>query len=166
MRIADVMTRDVAVVSPRHSLREAAGRMDELNVGALPVCDGKRLVGIVTDRDITVRCTAAGASPVFTQVHEAMTDEVRYCFEDAPVEEAEQEMVRLQIRRLPVVDDRKRLVGMVTLGDLATDRAPGTEQTLRAISEPSEPDRSGGNGRHRARGRVQRYAREPDYWYD
>src|SRR2546423_11647793 len=73
MRIADVMTRDVAVVSPRHSLREAARRMDELNVGALPVCDGKRLVGILTDRDITVRCTAPGASPAFTQVHEAMT---------------------------------------------------------------------------------------------
>jgi CBS domain-containing protein len=145
MRVADVMTRDVAVVSPQASVREAARRMDRLNVGALPVCDGARLVGIVTDRDITVRCTAAGAPPDRTRVCEVMTDDVRWCFEDDPVEEAEQEMAQVQIRRLPVVDGRKRLVGMLSLGDLATERAPGTGDTLRSISEPSEPDRSDGS---------------------
>jgi CBS domain-containing protein len=142
MRVCDAMTRNVAAVSPYDSLREAAWRMDQLNVGALPVCDGRRLVGIVTDRDITVRCTAAGASPVNTPVCEAMSEDVRWCYEDDDVEEAEDAMEAMQIRRLPVIDADKRLVGMLSLGDLATDRAPQVEHTLRRISEPSEPDRS------------------------
>ncbi|HYD07009.1 MAG TPA: CBS domain-containing protein [Reyranella sp.] len=142
MQVCDAMTRNVAVVSPGDSLRTAAFRMDALNVGALPVCDGARLVGIVTDRDITVRCTSAGASPDRTPVSEAMTEDVCWCFEDDPIEEVEQAMAQMQIRRMPVVDGHKRLVGMVSLGDLATDHAPGSEETLRAISEPSEPDRS------------------------
>src|SRR5438270_846104 len=129
MRVRDLMTRDVAVLSPRDSVREAACRMDDLNVGALPVCDGSRLVGIVTDRDITVRCTAAGGRPDAIRVHEVMTDDVRWCFEDDPLEEVEQEMAEVQIRRMPVVDGRKRLVGMLSLGDLAAVRAPGTEDT-------------------------------------
>jgi CBS domain-containing protein len=144
MQVADVMTRNVAVVSPDASLCEAACRMDDLNVGALPVCDGERLVGILTDRDITVRATAAGAPPNRTPVHEVMTDDVLWCYEDDDVEEAEQAMRRLQIRRLPVIDGRKRLIGMLSLGDLATDRAPGVGDTLRSISEPSEPDRPRG----------------------
>lgn len=142
MQVSDVMSRDVAVVSPHDSLRMAAFRMDEFDVGALPVCDGDRLVGIVSDRDIVVRCTSAGASPNRTSVTEAMTEEVCWCFEDDPVEEVEEAMQHMQIRRMPVVDGHKRLVGMVSLGDLATDRAPGSEDTLRAISEPSQPDRS------------------------
>ena len=158
MRVADVMTRDVAVVSPQASVREAARRMDRLNVGALPVCDGARLVGIVTDRDITVRCTAAGAPPDRRRVCEVMTDDVRWCFEDDPLEEVEQEMAEVQIRRMPVVDGRKRLVGMLSLGDLAAVRAPGTEDTLRSISEPSAPDRS---DRLSARARGYRRIRRP-----
>jgi CBS domain-containing protein len=142
MQVCDVMTRNVAVVSPGDSLRMAASRMDEFNVGSLPVCDGARLVGIVSDRDITVRCTAAGAAPDRTAVAEAMTEGVRWCFADDPVEDVEQAMAEMQIRRMPVVDGHKRLVGMVSLGDLATDHAPGSEATLRAISDPSEPDRS------------------------
>jgi CBS domain-containing protein len=151
MRVGEVMTRDVAVVSPYATLREAARRMDNLNVGALPVCDGRRLVGIVTDRDIVVRATAAGAAPDLTRVHDVMTDDVMWCFEDDDVEEAEEEMARVQIRRLPVVDGRKRLVGMLSLGDLATDRAPRADDTLRSISEPSEPDRSDGRYFYRRR---------------
>src|SRR5581483_11479218 len=142
MQVSDVMSRDVVVVSPDDSLRQAAYRMDEFNVGALPVCDGERLVGIVSDRDMVVRCTPAGASPDRTPVADAMTDEVCWCFEDDPVEEVEEAMARMQIRRMPVVDGHKRLVGMVSLGDLATDRAAGSGDTLRAISEPSWPDRS------------------------
>ena len=142
MRAGEVMTRNVVTVRPDAMVREAARMMDELNVGALPVCDGKRLVGIITDRDIVVRSTADGMRPDATPVHTVMTDEVCWCFENDSVEQIEDAMARRQIRRMPVVDQGKRLVGMITLGDLATDRAPGTDRTLRRISEPSEPDRS------------------------
>ena len=142
MRAADVMTRDVVTVRPDAMIREAARMMDDLNVGALPVCDGRRLVGIITDRDIVVRSTADGMRPDATPVQAVMTDEVCWCFEHDPVEKIEDAMMRRQIRRMPVVDQDKRLVGMIALGDLATDRAPGADDTLRRISEPSEPDRS------------------------
>jgi CBS domain-containing protein len=142
MRAAEIMTRDVVTVRPDASVREAARMMDDLNVGALPVCDGRRLVGIVTDRDITVRATADGMRPDRTPVHAVMTDDVCWCFEDDAVEAIEHEMARRQIRRMPVVDAEKRLVGMIAMGDLATGEAPGAGATLRRISEPSEPDRA------------------------
>jgi CBS domain-containing protein len=142
MRIADVMTRDVQVILPDRSVRDAARLMDDLNVGVLPVCDGRRLVGIITDRDITVRATAAGKDPDQTRVREVMTDDVRWCFEDEDVKDVVRTMSEVQIRRLPVVDRNKHLVGIVALGDLATDRAEGANEALRRISEPSEPDRS------------------------
>jgi CBS domain-containing protein len=125
MRAGEVMTRDVVTVRPDATLREAACLMDDLNVGALPVCDGRRLVGIITDRDITVRATADGMRPDATPVHMVMTDDVCWCFEDDSIDEIEHEMARHQIRRLPVVDGRKRLVGMLTLGDLADDHVRG-----------------------------------------
>jgi CBS domain-containing protein len=142
MRIAEVMTREVKVIGPERSVRDAARLMDDLNVGALPVCDGQRLVGMITDRDITVRATAAGEDPDRTQVKKIMSEDVRWCFEDDDVSEVVRTMGDVQIRRLPVVDREKRVVGIVALGDLATDRAEGTEEALRNISEPSEPDRS------------------------
>jgi CBS-domain-containing membrane protein len=115
--------------------------MDDRNVGALPVCDGKRLIGIITDRNITVRATADGMRPDVTLVQAVMSDDVCWCFEDDPVEGIECAMARRRIRCLPVVDDRKRLVGMISPGELATDLARGTEDTLRSISWLSEPDR-------------------------
>ena len=141
MRIAEVMTRDVAVVRPSDAIRRAAQMMDELNVGVLPVCDGQRLVGMITDRDITVRATAAGRAPDEARVAEAMSEDVRWCYEDEPLEDAMAVMKDVQIRRVPVVDRNKNLVGIVSLGDLVTDEAPGTGGTLRDVSEPSEPDR-------------------------
>jgi CBS domain-containing protein len=87
MRVADVMTRDVAVVRPDDAIRHAAQKMDELNVGVLPVCKGRRLVGMITDRDITVRATAAGRLPHEAKVEDAMSGDVRWCFEDASTEE-------------------------------------------------------------------------------
>jgi CBS domain-containing protein len=143
MQAREVMTRDVVTIRPDATIREAARTMDDLNVGALPVCDGRRLVGIITDRDITVRATADGMLPAQTPVQAVMTEEVCWCFDDDSVEEIERAMARRQIRRMPVVDGDKRLVGVVALGDLATDRAAGTERTLRSISEPSEPRRGG-----------------------
>jgi CBS domain-containing protein len=143
MKVNEVMTNQVRVVGPDHSIREAARLMDELNVGVLPVCDGERLLGIITDRDITVRATAVGKDPDKVRVREIMTEDVRWCFEDEAVEDVAQMMGDVQIRRIPVVDRNKRLVGIVALGDLATDRARGADEALRRISEPSEPDRTG-----------------------
>lgn len=141
MQVAEVMTRDISVIPPHASVREAARRMDQLNVGFLPVCDGNRLVGVITDRDIAVRSAAAGEPPDSTRVHQVMTARVRWCFPDDPVELAERRMSQVQVRRLPVVDHDGRLVGIVALGDLAAGRAPGVEGALRRISQPAAPDR-------------------------
>lgn len=142
-RISEVMTRDVRVLSPEDTLQRAAQAMDELNVGVVPVCDGDKLVGMLTDRDITVRAVAGGmdcASPI----KDVMTEQVRWCFEDQQVDEVMQQMGDVQIRRMPVVDREQRLVGIVSLGDLATRHADDKEigHTLESISSPSEPDRS------------------------
>jgi CBS domain-containing protein len=141
-QVADVMTRDVRVVSPKDSIQRAAQCMDELNVGVVPVCDGSRLVGMVTDRDITVRGVAAGKAAV-TPVTEVMSEHVRWCYEDQDIDEVMDEMRDAQIRRLPVVNHDKKLVGIITLGDLA-DRGSDEKrvgETLKDISTPSEPDR-------------------------
>jgi CBS domain-containing protein len=118
MQVGEVMTRNVPVLCPDDSLRVAAYKMDEFNVGALPVCDGERLIGIVSDRDITVRCTSIGASPDQTPVTEAMAGDVCWCFADDPIEEVEQVMIERHVRCMPVLDSRKRLVGIVSRGDL------------------------------------------------
>jgi CBS domain-containing protein len=116
--------------------------MDELNVGALPVCDDSGLVGMITDRDITVRATAAGLSPDQARVRDAMTEHARSCTRDQSVEEAMTQMADVQIRRLPVVDGEHRVVGIVSLGDLATRHSGHVAAALRRISDPSVPDRS------------------------
>lgn len=147
--VSEVMTRNVQFVSPQENLQRAAQMMDELNVGALPVCDGDHLVGMVTDRDITVRGTAAGRTPAEARVEEVMSAEVRWCFEDQSLDEVMQQMADAQIRRVPVVshDEQHRLVGVVALGDIATRAAQGgqkqeTQELVEKISTPSEPDRS------------------------
>lgn len=141
-RIAEVMTRDVKSVSPQETIRHAAQMMDELNVGALPVCDGRKLVGMVTDRDITVRGVAAGQSPDATRVEDVMSGPVQWCFDDQTVDEVMQQMGDTQIRRVPVVDhDTKALIGIVSLGDLATRHSAQVDRTLEEISTPSKPDR-------------------------
>ena len=143
MKISEVMTRRPEVVRPGASIQDAAKKMDELNVGSLPVCDGERLLGMVTDRDITVRATSAGMNPGSTKVEEVMTAEVDYCYEDDSVGDAVAKMQKRQIRRLPIVDRDKKLVGIVALGDLATDldKPKKVAEALGKISEPSRPDR-------------------------
>ncbi|MCW7539808.1 CBS domain-containing protein [Aquabacterium sp. A7-Y] len=141
-QISEVMTRNVRVVSPDDSLQSAARVMDEMNVGAVPVCNGDRLVGMITDRDITVRAVAAGLPADGTHVGDVMTDQVRWCFEDQPVDEVMKQMSDVQIRRVPVVDRDNRLVGIVSLGDLATRHPADVEGTLERISSPSQPDRT------------------------
>ena len=140
-KISDFMTRNVQVVRPDESLQRAAQVMDELNVGALPVCDQHGLVGMITDRDITVRATAAGL-PADTRVADVMTDHARCCTTEQTVQEAMQQMADVQIRRLPVLDAERRVVGIVSLGDLATRHSGHVAAALRRISDPSMPDRS------------------------
>jgi CBS domain-containing protein len=120
MLLRDVMTPHVEVIHPDATLREAAQKMKTLDVGPVPVCDGDRLQGMLTDRDITVRATAEGRDPNTTRVRDVMTPDVVYCFEDQDVREAAETMEQWQIRRLVVLNQDKRLVGIVSLGDLAT----------------------------------------------
>lgn len=146
--VSQIMTRNVQAVSPGDTIRHAAQMMNELDVGALPVCEGERLVGMVTDRDIVVRATSAGIAPDKGVVNEVMSTDVRWCFEDQPLDEVMQQMADTQIRRVPVVshDEAHKLVGIVSLGDIATKApaAPGeVDQVVEEVSYPAEPDRSG-----------------------
>lgn len=141
--ISQVMTRDVTVVSPDDDLQRAAELMRDINVGALPVCNGKRLVGMITDRDITIRAVAEGRAPSSVRVSDVMSDEVLWCFEDQTVGEVLQQMGDQQIRRVPVISRNMELVGVVSLGDLATEQGVDTDSTLGDISAPLPPDRPG-----------------------
>jgi CBS domain-containing protein len=141
-KISEVMTRGVEVIRPAETLQRAAQRMDELNVGALPVCEGELLVGMITDRDITVRATAAGLDPNQTPVSDVMTEQTRWCTEEQSVDEVMRQMSDVQIRRLPVLNGARELVGIVSLGDLAVRQSGHIDGALREISSPSEPDRS------------------------
>jgi CBS domain-containing protein len=143
-QVAQVMTRGVRSMSPTDTLQFAARAMDELDVGSLPVCDGGHVVGMVTDRDITVRGVAQGLPVETTPLSEVMSEGVEYCFEDETIDDATEQMQSAQIRRLPVLDRQKRLVGMLALGDVAAKaNSDQAGEALADISEPAEPDRSG-----------------------
>jgi CBS domain-containing protein len=139
--VSDVMTRDVEVIAPQETLQRAAQLMDELNVGALPVCEGNRLLGMITDRDITVRAVAAGSVPAETRVSEVMSEGVRWVREDDSTDAVTKSMGGMQVRRVPVLNSYDELVGIVSLGDLSTQRIDEADAALREISQPSEPDR-------------------------
>jgi CBS domain-containing protein len=117
-RIADVMTRDVRVVRPDQSIREAAVMMADCDIGSLPVGEDDRLVGMITDRDIVLRAVAEGRDAEQTSVREVMTDRIQYCYDDENVEEVAQHMADLGIRRLPVISREKRLVGIIALSNM------------------------------------------------
>jgi CBS domain-containing protein len=143
MELRDIMTRNVEVVNGNASLKEAATKMKKLDVGLIPVCDGDRLKGLLTDRDITIRATADGRDPSKTKVSEVMSTDIAYCLEDQAVDEAVILMEARQIRRLPILNQDKQLVGIVSLADIAVhvgDRDL-TGETLEEISEPAEPKR-------------------------
>jgi CBS domain-containing protein len=137
MKVSDCMTRDVRVAAPNQSLREAAALMAELDVGILPVGENDRLVGMISDRDIAVRGVACGRGPD-SPVSEVMTDTVKYCFADQSIEEVSRNMGDIQVRRLPVVDRDKRLVGIISLSDIANGDGAVEEagEALRDISQP------------------------------
>lgn len=137
MKVSDCMTRDVRVTSPDQSLRDAALLMGELDVGVLPVGENDQLVGMVTDRDIAVRGVAQGKGPD-ALVREVMTDTVLYCYEDQSLEEVSRNMGDVQVRRMPVVDRQKRLVGIISLSDIANGEGATDEagEALRDITQP------------------------------
>jgi len=140
MQVKDVMTRGAECVKPTTSLQEAARKMKSLDVGPLPICgDNDRLVGMITDRDITVRAVAEGNDPRTTTVKDVMTPDVVYCFEDQDVREAACQMKDNQIRRLVVLNRDKRLVGIVSLGDLAVETGDRNlvGDALETVSMPS-----------------------------
>jgi CBS domain-containing protein len=137
MQIREVMTRDVKLADPGMKLKDAAILMRDGDFGLLPVGENDRLVGTVTDRDITIRAVAEGKDPNTTAVREAMSEGIHYCFDDQSVDEAADLMSEAQIRRLPIVNRDKRLVGIVALADLATDLKTGEPagEALAGISE-------------------------------
>ena len=143
MQLKDIITRDPVVLRPDSTLKEAAQRMREIDSGVMPVGEDDRLLGMLTDRDITVRATAEGKDPNDTPVREVMTPEVVYGFEDDDVEAAAKRMEEHQIRRLIVLNRDKRLVGIVALGDIAvhapSDRLAG--EITEAVSEPGNVER-------------------------
>jgi CBS domain-containing protein len=142
MKLKDVMTPNVECVGPDATIREAARKMRDLDVGPLPICDNDRLAGMVTDRDLAVRAVAEGRDPNATCVRDVMTPEVVYCFEDQDVREAARVMEEKQLRRLLVLNRDKRLVGIVSLGDLAVDTSKRQAgEVLQAVSEPAQPRR-------------------------
>jgi CBS domain-containing protein len=152
MQVKELMTRKVVVVHPNNTLREAADLMKVLAVGSLPVCDGDCLVGMITDRDITVRGVAEGQDPWKGLVRDVMTPEVIGCCEDSDIGDAAQLMKTRHVHRLPVFDRDKRLVGIFSLGDLAagTSDAQLSAETLKAVSyraASSSPDMKGSVGR-------------------
>jgi CBS domain-containing protein len=142
MQIREIMTREPVVIGPDILLRDAAARMRDLDSGIMPVGQNDRLVGMLTDRDITIRATAEGKDPNETRVEEVMTADVVYCFDDDDARDAARKMEEHQLRRLIVLNRDKRLVGILSLGDLAVhttdDRLAGG--VTEAVSEPAEQE--------------------------
>ena len=136
MRVSNCMTQRVRIASPEHTLQDAANAMASLDAGALPVSENDRLVGMITDRDIAIRGIAAGKGPD-TRIREVMSTDVKYCFDDEDADDVLRNMSDLKVRRLPVVNRDKRLVGIISLGDLAMNgEAAQAGEALGGISQP------------------------------
>jgi CBS domain-containing protein len=136
MEIGNVMTRDVKIASPEDTLQHAAKLMEKNDFGLLPVGENDRLVGMLSDRDITVRAVARGLAPDRCKVRDVMSRDVKYVYEDESIEDAARNMSDLQVRRLPVLNRDKRLVGIVSLGDLALTEPEPAGDALTSISQP------------------------------
>lgn len=128
------MTRYVRLTTPQQTIRQAAQVMAELDAGAVPVSEGDRVVGIITDRDIAIRAVAAGRPPE-TPIREVMTGEVDCCFEDDDVRDVLRNMGEIQVRRLVVVNHDKRLVGIVSIGDIAVRRPDLIGNTIAELTD-------------------------------
>jgi len=139
-KISEVMTRDVETLRPTDTVRDASEAMRSLNVGVLPVCEGERVVGVLTDRDLIVRAIALGMEPSITLVGDVMTSNVQVCFEDDDVGSVLERMKKQQLRRFVVVDRDEALVGIVSIGDMSQDfDEERVGEALEGISEPAPP---------------------------
>lgn len=149
-QVSEVMTRGVRSLSPHDSIASAAQPMELLDIGVIPICEDERLVGMVTDRDIVVRGLARDVDPRTGKLSDVMSGHVRTARVDDDVDDVLTEMATAQIRRMPVVDGQDKLVGILSIGDIAA-KSPGDEDDVAAslgdISSPAEPDRSGGGSR-------------------
>jgi len=136
MNISEVMSQDVKIASPQDTLRHAAQLMRDIDAGVLPVGENDRLVGMLTDRDITIRAVAEGKVPDKCLVREVMSPEINYVYEDESLDDAARIMGELQVRRLPVLNRAKRLVGIVSLGDVALMEKDSAGNALKEVSAP------------------------------
>jgi CBS domain-containing protein len=136
MRVSEAMTRGVKLCTPGQTIREAARTMAEIDAGAMPVGENDRLIGMITDRDIAIRAVAQGKGPD-TPVREVMSEHIHYCYEDEEIDDVAQNMGDIRVRRLPVVNREKRLVGILSLGDVA--RTEGGETVGDAVVGVSQP---------------------------
>ncbi|HEY9088473.1 MAG TPA: CBS domain-containing protein [Anaerolineaceae bacterium] len=142
MKVSDVMTKNIKVIPHNATVRDAAKLMKDIDTGFVPVIDSENVIGVITDRDIVLRCTAEGHNPNETKVEEVMTREFFFLYEDEDVTEAAKVMSDQQVRRLPVVNRQEELVGVVSLGDLSVDvnNDKMSGKTLEDISRPAKPD--------------------------
>ena len=141
MKISEIMTSDPELIDPNASIREAAQRMKDEDIGALPVGENDRLIGMVTDRDIAMRGVAEDRLPSSTSVRDVMSEKIFYCFEDQDVEDAARCMAENQVRRLPILNRDKRLTGIVSLADIAQTGEECEKTALEGVSEPSSEAR-------------------------
>jgi CBS domain-containing protein len=141
MKIIEIMTREPELISPDASIKDAAKRMKDEDIGALPVGENDRLIGMVTDRDIALRGVAEGRAPETTPVRDVMSEKILWSYEDDDIEAAAQHMAEHQVRRLPVLNRSKRLTGIVSLGDLAQTGDECEKTALEGVSEPSAEGR-------------------------
>jgi CBS domain-containing protein len=136
MRVSEAMTREVRVASPGQTIRDVAKIMDEIDAGSMPVGENDRLVGMITDRDIAIRAVAQGKGPD-TPVREVMSEsKVLYCYDDEELDDVAKNMGSEQVRRLPVVNRDKRLVGIVSLGDVAQRETKAATKAVKGVSKP------------------------------
>ncbi len=136
MQVSAAMGSNVKIANPSQSIRDAARMMAQIDAGVLPVGENDRLAGMITDRDIAVRAVAAGKGPD-TPIREIMSKEVKYCFDDDDIDDVAYEMAELKVRRMPVLNHDKRLVGILSLGDIARSDAVGSAGS--ALSDICEP---------------------------
>ena len=147
MRVSEAMSREVRLAAPEQSIRDVAKIMSEIDAGSMPVGENDRLVGMITDRDIVVRAVALGKGPD-TPVRDVMsTEQVRYCFDDEELEHVAKNMGDEQVRRLPVVNREKRLVGIVSLGDLARKEKRAAAKAVSGVSREGGTHRQGKEAR-------------------
>ncbi len=136
MRVSEAMTREVRVATPGQTIRDVAKIMAEIDAGAMPVGENDRLVGMITDRDIAIRGVAQGKGPD-TPVREVMSDsKVLYCFEDDDLNDVAKNMGSEQVRRLPVVNKDKRLVGIVSIGNIAQNESKSAGKAVKGVTKP------------------------------